>query len=187
MELKIAIDTIWVLFAGILVFFMNAGFGCLEAGFSRQKNCVNILSKNFIVFAISSVAFWFIGWGLMFGDGTPFSGTEGLFMLGGADNSPAGDNYQGVYGSISWATIPLLAKFFFQLVFAGTAATIVSGAVAERVKYLSFILFSFLLVAFIYPVTGHWIWGGGWLANLGMWDFAGSTVVHSIGGSTGRR
>ncbi|MEJ2507515.1 MAG: ammonium transporter, partial [Ignavibacteriaceae bacterium] len=93
-----------------------------------------------------------------------------------------GDLYTGVYTAISWATVPLLAKFFFQLVFAGTAATIVSGAVAERVKYISFIVFSFVLVGIMYPVTGHWIWGGGWLADLGFWDFAGSTVVHSVGG-----
>jgi len=183
MDPKVMVDTVWVLFTAVLVFFMNAGFGCLEAGFARQKNCVNILSKNFIVFAISSVAFWFIGWGLMFGDGTPFFGTQGLWTLGGADNSPAtGDGYQGVYGAINWTGVPLLAKFFFQLVFAGTAATIVSGAVAERIRYLSFILFSFVLVALIYPVVGHMIWGGGWLAGKGMWDFAGSTVVHSTGG-----
>jgi len=183
MDPKIAADTIWTLFTAMLVFFMNAGFGCLETGFARQKNAVNILSKNFIVFAISSVAFWWVGWGLMFGNGTPFAGAEGLWMLGGADNSPAtGDAYQGAYSAIGWTGVPLLAKFFFQLVFAGTAATIVSGAVAERIKYLAFILFSFLLVAFIYPVTGHWIWGGGWLASRGMWDFAGSTVVHSVGG-----
>ncbi|MBI4395035.1 MAG: ammonium transporter, partial [Candidatus Omnitrophica bacterium] len=183
MDPKVMADTIWVLVTAMLVFFMNAGFGCLEAGFARSKNCVNILSKNFIVFACSTVAFWFIGWGLMFGDGTPYFGSQGLFMLHGLDNSPAtGDAYQGVYGAINWTGVPLLAKFFFQLVFAGTAATIVSGAVAERIKYHSFILFSFLLVGLLYPVTGHWIWGGGWLAGLGMWDFAGSTVVHSVGG-----
>jgi len=183
MDPQVMANTIWVLFTAILVFFMNAGFGCLEAGFARQKNCVNILSKNFIVFAISSVAFWFIGWGLMFGDGTPWFGTQGLWMLGGADNSPAtGDAYKGVYSAINWTAVPLEAKFFFQLVFAGTAATIVSGAVAERVKYIAFILFSFLLVGLIYPVVGHLIWGGGWLASSGMWDFAGSTVVHSTGG-----
>lgn len=183
MDPKVMADTMWTLVTAMLVFFMNAGFGMLETGFARQKNAVNILSKNFIVFAISSVAFWWVGWGLMFGNGTPFAGAEGLWMLGGADNSPAtGDAYQGAYSAIGWTGVPLLAKFFFQLVFAGTAATIVSGAVAERIKYLSFILFSFLLVAFIYPVTGHWIWGGGWLASRGMWDFAGSTVVHSVGG-----
>lgn len=119
----------------------------------------------------------------MFGDGNPFLGLQGLWMLHGADNSPAtGDAYQGVYSSIAWTGVPLLAKFFFQLVFAGTAATIVSGAVGGRIKYLAFILFSFALVGIMYPITGHWIWGGGWLAKVGMWDFAGSTVVHSVGG-----
>jgi len=176
-------DTLWVLVTAILVFFMNLGFGCVEAGFQQSKNCVNILSKNFVVFACSTLAFWFLGWGLMFGDGTPWFGLQGLFMLGGADNSPAtGDAYQGVYSAINWTGVPLLAKFFFQLVFAGTAATIVSGSVGGRIKYLSFILFSFLLVGLIYPTVGHWIWGGGWLAKSGMWDFAGSTVVHSVGG-----
>jgi Amt family ammonium transporter len=182
-NLTVAIDTFWVLLTGSLVFFMNTGFGLLESGLCRQKNAVNILAKNFIVFAISSIAFWFLGWGLMFGTGTPFFGLEGLFMLSGADNSPAmGDAYQGAYSSIAWTGVPLTAKFFFQLVFAGTAATIVSGAVAERVKFLSFVVFSAILTGILYPITGHWIWGGGWLASMGMWDFAGSTVVHSVGG-----
>ncbi len=182
-ELTIALDTIWVVLTGSLVFFMNLGFGLVESGFCRSKNTVNILSKNFIVFAISCLAFYVFGWGLMFGGGSGFMGLEGVFGLGGADNSPAtGDAYMGAYSSIAWTGIPLYAKFFFQLVFAGTAATIVSGAVAERIKYSSFIAFSFLLVAFIYPITGHWIWGGGWLAGAGFWDFAGSTVVHSVGG-----
>lgn len=183
MENKILFDTLWVLLTAMLVFFMNLGFAMVESGFARSKNAVNILSKNFIVFAVSSLAFWAIGWGLMYGDGNGFIGLNGLFGIKGADNSPAtGDAYQGVYSALSWATVPLLAKFFFQLVFAGTAATIVSGAVAERIKYISFIVFSFVLVAFLYPTTGHWIWGGGWLAKLGFWDFAGSTVVHSVGG-----
>jgi len=182
MELKVALDTVWTVVAGFLVFFMNAGFACVESGFTRSKNAANILSKNFVVFAISIVAFWALGWGLMFGDGNGFMGLEGLMFLSGADASPLADDYTGVYGSISWATIPLLAKFFFQLVFAATAATIVSGAVAERIKYVSFIIFSFILVAVLYPITGHWIWGGGWLGSMGMWDFAGSTVVHSVGG-----
>jgi Amt family ammonium transporter len=180
---KVAMDTMWVLITAMLVFFMNLGFAMVESGFARAKNCVNILSKNFIVFAASSIAFWVIGWGLMFGDGNGFMGLKGLFFLSGLDNSPAaGDAYQGVYSAISWATVPFLAKFFFQLVFAGTAATIVSGAVAERIKYGSFIIFSFILVGLLYPVTGHWIWGGGWLAKMGFWDFAGSTAVHSVGG-----
>ena len=180
----IAVDTLWTLTAGILVFFMNAGFGCVEAGFCRAKNAVNILGKNFVVFGIASIAFWIVGWALMFGDGNSFLGLKG-FLLHGPDNSPATDAYTGVFSSISWTGIPLLAKFFFQLVFAGTAATIVSGCVAERIHYKSFMIFSFVLVAISYPITGHWIWGGGWLQNLGMWDFAGSTVVHSVGGWAG--
>lgn len=182
-ELTIALDTIWVVLTASLVFFMNLGFALVESGFCRSKNTVNILSKNFIVFAISCLAFYLFGWGLMFGNGNGFLGMEGIFTIGGADNSPAtGDAYVGAYKAIAWTGIPLYAKFFFQLVFAGTAATIVSGSVAERIKYFSFIVFSFLLVAFVYPVTGHWIWGGGWLATAGFWDFAGSTVVHSVGG-----
>lgn len=183
MDPKVMADTIWTLITAMLVFFMNAGFATVEAGFQQSKNCVNVLSKNFVVFAISTVAFWFLGWGIMFGDGSPYFGLQGLFMLHGADNSPAtGDAYQGVYSAIAWTGVPLLAKFFFQLVFAGTGATIVSGAVGGRIKYLSFILFSFLYIMFLYSVTGHWIWGGGWLAKLGFWDFAGSSVVHSSGG-----
>ncbi|MBT9173308.1 MAG: Ammonia channel [Syntrophomonadaceae bacterium] len=183
METKVVMDTIWVLIAAMLVFFMNLGFAMVESGFARAKNAVNILSKNFIVFAVSSLGFLFLGFGLMFGDGNSIFGTNGLFFLGGADNSPAtGAAYQGVYSALSWAGVPLMAKFFFQLVFAGTAATIVSGAVAERIKYKSFIVFSFFLTMLIYPVVGHWIWGGGWLYQNGMFDFAGSTVVHSVGG-----
>ena len=183
MDTKVVLDTLWVLISAMLVFFMNLGFAMVESGFARVKNAVNILSKNFIVFSVSSLGFLFLGWGLMFGDGNGFIGWNGLFFLGGADNSPAvGEAYQGVYSAISWTGVPLLAKFFFQLVFAGTAATIVSGAVAERIKYKSFILFSFVMTLLIYPVVGHWIWGGGWLAKLGFWDFAGSTVVHSVGG-----
>ena len=168
------IDTLWVLLAAILVFFMNLGFASVEAGFARAKNCVNILSKNFIVFAVSSLGFMLLGWGLMFGGDNPFVGTEHLFVLGGADLS--------FYDDTLTSTVPFWGKFFFQLVFCGTAATIVSGAVAERIKYLSFILFSFVLTLVIYPIVGHWIWGGGWLADLGFLDFAGDAAVHSVGG-----
>jgi Amt family ammonium transporter len=180
---KVAADTMWTLIAGMLVFFMNLGFACVESGLCRAKNAVTILAKNFVVFAAASIAFLVLGWGLMFGDGNPLFGTQGLWFVGGADNSPAmGDAYKGVYASINWTGVPLWTKFFFQLVFAGTAATIVSGAVAERVKFGAFYIFSFLMVGIIYPITGHWIWGGGWAAKLGMFDFAGSTVVHSVGG-----
>ncbi len=167
-------DTLWVLLAAILVFFMNLGFAAVEAGFARAKNTVNILSKNFIVFAISSLGFMLLGWGLMFGGDNPFIGTEHLFVLGSSDLS--------YYGDTLTSTVPFWGKFFFQLVFCGTAATIVSGAVAERIKYISFILFSFVLTLVIYPIVGHWIWGGGWLSQLGFLDFAGDSAVHSVGG-----
>lgn len=181
-EIQVVLDTLWVMITGMLVFFMNAGFAMLESGFCRAKNTVNILAKNLIVFALSSLAFWAIGFALMFGNGNGFLGLSGFFLMG-ADNSPLmGEAYQGVFRSLSWAGIPLYTKFFFQLAFAGTAATIVSGAVAERIKFPAFIIFSLILVAFIYSITGHWIWGDGWLAALGFYDFAGSTAVHSVGG-----
>ena len=167
-------DTLWVFLAAILVFFMNLGFAAVEAGFARAKNTVNILSKNFIVFAVSSLGFLLLGWGLMFGGDAPFMGTEHLFLLGQSDLS--------FYDGTLTASVPFWGKFFFQLVFCGTAATIVSGAVAERVKYISFILFSFVLTLVIYPIVGHWIWGGGWLSQLGFLDFAGDSAVHSVGG-----
>ncbi len=183
-ETKVALDTLWVLLTAFLVFFMNAGFALVESGLCRAKNAVNILAKNFIVFAASSLAFWAVGFALMFGNGSGFLGFSGWALMG-PDNSPAmADAYQGAYTSLNWTGVPLYAKFFFQLVFAGTAATIVSGAVAERIKFGSFIVFSFILVGLIYPIGGHWAWGGGWLATLSVpfADFAGSTVVHSIGG-----
>lgn len=182
-NLKVSIDTMWVMLTAFLVFFMNLGFAMVESGLNRAKNCVNILAKNFIVFAISTLGFLVIGWGLMFGNGNGFLGLEGLFMVSGADNSPAiAEAYKGAYSAISWAGVPLWAKFFFQLVFCGTAATIVSGAVAERIKFGSFLVFSLLLTAIVYPIVGHMIWGGGFLGTKGMFDFAGSTVVHSVGG-----
>jgi len=171
---KLMMDTVWTMIAGFLVFFMNAGFALLEAGLCRAKNASTILAKNFVVFAAATVAFWFVGFNLVFGDGSAFIGKAALFLL-----SPES------YDSLAWTVVPLEAKFFFQLVFAGTAATIVSGCVDERNKYLSFIVFSVLLTAVIYAVPGHWIWGGGWLASAGFWDFAGSTVVHSVGGWAG--
>lgn len=204
-NMRIALDTVWVLVTGMLVFWMNAGFAMVESGLCRAKNCVNILAKNFIVFALATMSFWILGWGLMFGDGSLWIGLKGLFFVSGADNSPAlgsayaamnpfsSATYEGVYSSINWTPVPLWAKFFFQLVFAGTAATIVSGAVAERIKFKAFLVFSLLLVGILYPISGHWIWGGGVLAASkaaeginaffhSFRDFAGSTVVHSVGG-----
>ncbi|MDR1210436.1 MAG: ammonium transporter [Clostridiales bacterium] len=175
MDLAVSLDTFWILLTASLVFFMNLGFAAVEAGFARSKNCVNILSKNFIVFAVSSLGFILLGWGIMFGGDNPIIGTQGLWILGNVN--------EAIY-TMQTPTegVPFWAKFFFELVFCGTAATIVSGAVAERVKYVSFIVFSFVLTLVIYPIIGHWIWGGGWLARLGFLDFAGSTVVHSVGG-----
>ncbi|HHY82740.1 MAG TPA: ammonium transporter [Clostridiales bacterium] len=174
MSTTMIVDTLWVMLAAVLVFFMNLGFAAVESGFARSKNTVNILSKNFIVFAVSSLGFMLLGWGLMFGGDNPLIGTQNLFILGNSNL----DFYRDTLTS----NVPFWGKFFFQLVFCGTAATIVSGAVAERVKYISFIVFSFILTLIIYPIVGHWIWGGGWLANLGFLDFAGDTVVHSVGG-----
>jgi len=173
-DVQTTLDNIWVLIAAFLVFFMNAGFGMLETGFCRQKNAVNVLTKNLIVFALATLAFWFLGFSLMFGaNGNGWIGWGSLF-LGGAPElyglGPDGLN-------LSKDTF-----FLFQAAFAGTAATIVSGAVAERIKLVDFLIFSLLLTAIAYPITGHWLWGGGWLAELGFHDFAGSTIVHSVGG-----
>jgi len=165
-------DTVWVLICACLVFWMHAGFAMLEVGFARRKNTVNILTKNFLVVALSSISFFLIGFGLMFGDGDSFIGATGFL--------PSFDGTDIV--SLAPPNIPLSAFFFFQLVFAATAASIVSGAVAERIRIEAFLVFSFLLVLFIYPLVGHWIWGGGFLAEAGFQDFAGSTVVHSVGG-----
>lgn len=181
-SLQVTIDTVWVLLAGMLVVFMNAGFAMLETGLCRSKNAVNVLSKNLIDFGVVSLAFWALGFGFMFGDGNAFVGLSGFF-LSGLDTSPlVGEAYRGVFSSLSWAGVPLDAKFFFQVAFAGTAATIVSGAVAERISFFGYFAFSALLSTLIYPVVGHWIWGGGFLSEWGFQDFAGSTVVHMVGG-----
>ncbi|MBX2865781.1 MAG: ammonium transporter [Leptolyngbyaceae cyanobacterium MAG.088] len=171
-NVQFVLDNIWVLVAAILVIFMNAGFGMLETGFCRQKNAVNILSKNLIVFALATLSFWAFGFGFMFNEATPVIGLGNFFLSGYSTDTPE-------FGTL---TVPVF--FLFQAAFAGTAATIVSGAVAERIKFTDFIIFSILLTAISYPITGHWVWTGtGWLgANVGFSDFAGSTVVHSVGG-----
>lgn len=160
-----ALDTIWTLLGAALVFFMQAGFAMVETGFTRTKNAGNIIMKNLMDFAIGSVVFWFIGFGLMFGGDSPLVGGLDLFIRGDYSSS-----------------IPTFAFVIFQTVFCATAATIVSGAMAERTKFISYCIYSFVISAVIYPIVGHWVWGGGWLSSLGFHDFAGSTVVHSIGG-----
>ena len=170
-EKGIALDTVWTLIAGMLVMLMQAGFAMVETGFTRAKNACNIMMKNLMDFSIGSLAYWVVGFGIMFGAGNMFFGTSGFFL------NDTGETF----ASLSWSTVPLTCKYFFQMVFAATAATIVSGAMAERTKFSGYLIFSVVISALIYPIVGHWIWGGGWLAGIGMWDFAGSTVVHSTG------
>ncbi len=165
-ELKVGLDTVWVLLGAFLVFFMQAGFGMVEAGFIRAKNTCNILTKNFLDFCMASLGFFVIGYALMFGDGNGFIGLKGF----------------GLYGAKSGADVPLYAFWLFQAAFCGAAATIVAGGMAERMKFMAYLIYSFIISAFIYPIVGHWIWGGGWLSNMGFADFAGSAVVHTVGG-----
>lgn len=169
-------DTVWVVVTAVLVMFMQAGFAMVEAGFTRAKNACNILMKNLLDFSVGSIVYWVVGFAVMFGAGNAFFGTSGWFLQG----DPA-----ETFESIAWAKVPLEAKYFFQLVFCATAATIVSGAMAERTKFVAYLVYTMAISAIIYPVVGHWIWGGGWLSGLGMGDFAGSTVVHSVGGWLG--
>ena len=181
------LEVLWLIVAASLVFFMNAGFAMLEAGLCQTSNAVNVLAKNLIVFCISLLAFWVLGFGLMFGNGNSVLGLTGFCFQ--ALNSPFNNTFPSNFSQLAsiYPQQSFIAVFFFQLVFAGTAATIVSGAVAERVKFWAFFGFSFCLVAIAYPLTGHWIWGvDGWLQNnFNFLDFAGSTAVHSVGGMAG--
>lgn len=162
-----SVDVIWTLIAAALVFFMQAGFAMVETGFTRAKNAGNIIMKNLMDFAIGSLVFWVIGFSLMFGTSQlGIIGLPGLFATGDGVN----------------AGLPGPVFLIFQTVFCATAATIVSGAMAERTKFISYCLYSLAISAFVYPVSGHWIWGGGWLSQLGFHDFAGSTAVHMVGG-----
>lgn len=166
-QLTTGLNTFWVLITGALVFFMQAGFALVEAGFTRSKNTTNILFKNLMDFCIGTIGFWILGYGIMFGAGNGWFGEIELFS-------------EVDHGTI--LGIPNMAFLFFQTVFAATAATIVSGAMAERTKFTSYLIFSAVISLIIYPISGHWTWGGGWLAQMGFHDFAGSTVVHSVGG-----
>ena len=164
MDTNAAMDLMWVLIAGSLVFFMQAGFTLVETGFTRSKNTGNIIMKNLMDFCIGSLAFWAIGYSLMYGE-----------------------SIGGIIGNASqyafFDSLPDMHSLFFQTVFAATAATIVSGAIAERTKFTTYLIFSLLMTLLIYPISGSWVWNaGGWLAQMGFTDFAGSTVVHAVGG-----
>ena len=168
-----SVNTIWVLIGAALVFFMQAGFAMVETGFTRAKNAGNIIMKNLMDFCIGTPLYWLVGFGIMFGTGNGFGGWFDFFTNRLND---------GVYGSAIPDGVPPFAFLIFQTVFCATAATIVSGAMAERTKFLSYCLYSGAISLLIYPVSGHWIWGGGWLSELGFHDFAGSTAVHMVGG-----
>lgn len=156
-DLAYAMNTMFMVLAGVLVMFMQAGFALLEAGLHSAKNVVNIFMKNYADFAVAGIAFWAFGFTFMYGGG---------FALSGYTND----------------TVPVAADFFFQMVFAGTAATIVSGAIGGRMKFSAYLIFSVVMTGLIYPFLGQWTWGGGWLSEMGFVDFAGSTIVHAVGG-----
>lgn len=159
------LDTLWVCLGAMLVFWMQPGFALVEAGLTQSKNTANILMKNFVDFMCGTVLFWIIGFSIMYGAGNAFFGWEGFTFIGTDSNVPAE------------------CTFIFQTVFCATTATIVSGAMAERTKFSMYVVFSILISALIYPLEGHWSWGGGWLSEMGFHDFAGSTVVHLCGGA----
>jgi Amt family ammonium transporter len=170
-DLAAAINTAWVLIAAFLVFFMQAGFGFLEAGFVRSKNVVNIMAENFMDTTMTTIGFWIGGFAIMFGAGTALFGTQYFFLRGLPDQI---------------AGVSAIAFFFFQFCFSAAASTIASGLMAERTSFRADLVYSFITGLFIYPLVGHWIWGpDGWLAALGMLDFAGSTVVHLVGALIG--
>ena len=166
MDKYVSVDTIWVLIGAFLVFSMQPGFAMVETGFTRAKNAANIVMKNVMDMALGSIVFWILGFGLMFGE--DIGG-----IIGAPDFFVTGD-----YG----ASYPSTAFFIFQTMFCATAATIVSGAMAERTNFLVYCIYSVIISAIVYPISGHWIWGGGWLAEMGFHDFAGSTAVHMVGG-----
>ena len=162
------VNTAWVLIAAALVFFMQGGFAILESGLTRAKNAGNIIMKNLMDFCIGTPIYWFIGFGIMFGTGS---------LVGGIDLFTRGD-----YSAVAPDGVPFYAFFIFQTVFCATAATIVSGAMAERTDFRAYCIYSAIISLIVYPVSGHWIWGGGWLADMGFHDFAGSCAVHMVGG-----
>ncbi|MDR2313687.1 MAG: ammonium transporter, partial [Spirochaetaceae bacterium] len=168
-SLGFSLDVVWLFIGAILVFIMQAGFALVETGLTRAKNATNITMKNVMDFCFGAIVYWALGWGFMYGKDAlgGLIGTDQFFNGPMSLDMDSGNFYK------SW---------FFQVVFAATAATIVSGAMAERTQFKSYLIYTCFISAFIYPISGHWVWGGGWLAELGFHDFAGSTVVHSVGG-----
>ena len=187
-SLTLTMDILWLCLGAFLVFFMQVGFALVEAGFTRAKNAVNIMMKNALDFSFGSLAYWAVGWGLMYGASKYFFlGTDQFFFSG---------YVPGVDGAEATVDFKLMADWMFQVVFAATAATIVSGAMAERTNFSAYLIYTVVITAFIYPIFGHWVWSGsgwlnadgGWVVNtfgIGFHDFAGSTVVHSVGGWCG--
>ncbi|MDR3139264.1 MAG: ammonium transporter [Treponema sp.] len=167
--LGFSVDLVWMFLGAILVFIFQAGFALVETGLTRAKNATNITMKNLMDFCFGAIVYWAFGWGLMWG-------TDALGGLIGTDQF-----FPGTQG-LDVESANFYKSWFFQVVFAATSATIVSGAMAERTKFKSYLIYTCFISAFIYPIQGHWVWGGGWLGNLGFHDFAGSTVVHSVGG-----
>lgn len=170
-DLALAVDTVWVLVAGVLVIFMQAGFALLEAGLTRTKNAAHVAAKNLLILAVASLAFW------AFGAGNPIFGTSGFFMAVPAEEADR------VFASLAASVVPIPAKYIFQVAFCAVSLAIVWGGMAERTRLIVYPIFGLIFSTLIYPVTAHWVWGGGWLAGLGMQDFAGSTVVHLQGGT----
>jgi len=170
-DTRLLLNIVWTMLGAFLVYFMQAGFAMVEAGFTRAKNSGNIIMKNMMDFVIGSIFFFLIGFAIMFGGDNPIIGTKGFFHLSALTDADGFIN-----------GLPLGVFMIFQTVFCATAATIVSGSMAERTKFSAYLVYSACISIFIYPVTGHWIWGGGWLSDIGFHDFAGSTAVHSVGG-----
>jgi ammonium transporter, Amt family len=176
-DIALAVDTVWVIVAAMLVLFMQAGFAMLEVGFSRMKNVGSVVAKILANMGIGLIAYWIAGFAFAFGDGgalNPLIGLHGFFTNPGAD-------VNATFAGLSWTAVPLSAKFLFQVAFALVSLAIVWGTMLERTKFAVYLIFAVVFAGFIYPTVSHWIWGGGWLSNLGMQDFAGSTVVHLQG------
>ncbi len=170
-DVALAVDTMWVIMAAMLVLFMQAGFAMLEVGFSRMKNVGSVVAKILAMMGIGIVVFWAVGFAFTFGEGNSIIGTQGFFLSGD----------EATYAGLAWTAVPVSAKFLFQVAFALVSLAIVWGTMLERTKFAVYCIFAVVFAGLIYPLVGHWIWGGGWLSEFGMQDFAGSTVVHLSG------